>query len=412
MDLNFKKKLYSRFEKFVKTDTQSRENSKTYPSTPGQIKLGRILLGELKTIGLKNASLDRFGYVSAELASNTPRKVPAIAFLAHMDTSPDACGRNIKPRIHRNYNGGNLNLGCGIILSPKDSPELLDCRRQDIITASGDTLLGADDKAGLAIILCAIEYLKKNPDIKHGKIKVAFTPDEEIGRGVDRFNVKKFGADCAYTVDGDVTGTLEDENFNADGATIKIKGRNYHPGLAKNLMINAVRVAADIISSWPGNMLPETTEKREGFIMFLRSNASSETAELSGIVRDHDLQKLDKMEKRLTAIVNQKRRKYPGVEITLQFKKQYRNMKKILEKHPRVVARLLSAMKAAGVKPLRKPIRGGTDGARLSFMGLPTPNIFTGGSNFHGKYEWVSLDGMEKSARVLIELAKQWEMNG
>jgi len=375
--------------------------------------LGKILAKEMQSIGLKEVLVDKFGYVTGTIPSNSPRKVPVLGLLAHLDTSDGASGQNVKPQVHKNYDGKDIVISRrqNVILSPKESPELLECIGHDIVTASGGTLLGADNKAGISILLTFAEHLIKNPHIQHGKIRLAFTPDEEIGRGVDHFSVRKFGADYAYTVDGDVAGTVENENFNADGLTLTIQGKNYHPGLGKNLLINAVRVAADIMNSWPENKLPETTEKREGFVFFMSCSGSVEEASVKGIVREHDLKKLKVLEEHLAAIVEEKKRKYPGATIHLEFKKQYRNMKQILDKHPKAMERLLAAMKAEGIEPVIKPIRGGTDGARLSFMGLPTPNVFTGGSNFHGKYEWVSLDGMEKAVRVLIALAQEWERN-
>ncbi|MBI4668225.1 MAG: peptidase T [Elusimicrobia bacterium] len=411
--MDFKKELYSRFERYVKINTQSKEESKTCPSTPGQLKLAKLAAGEMKKIGLKNVVMDRFGYVMASLPSNAAHKVPVIGFLAHLDTSPEVSGENVRPQVHKNYNGKDIVISRKdkIVLSPKTCPQLLECAGHDIITASGGTLLGADNKAGIAIVLTAMEWLIKNPGVKRGAVKIALTPDEEIGRGVDNFNVKKFGAEYAYTVDGDVAGVVEKETFNADSVAIKIKGRNYHPGLAKNLMLNAVRIAADIMSSWPENMLPETTERREGYVLFLTCSAAVEEAALKGIVREHDLGKLKKLERHLEAIVAAKKLKYPGAEIHVEFKKQYRNMKEVIDKRPEVMEHLLSAIKSQGLEPKIKPVRGGTDGARLSFMGLPTPNIFTGGYNFHGKYEWVSLDGMEKSCRTLVALAQEWEKN-
>lgn len=410
MEFNFKETLYARFERYVRVESSSRRDSKSFPSGKGQLKLGEMLLREMRQMGLKNARMDKYGYVTGELPSNTPKKLPVIAFLAHLDTSPDASGENVIPKIHKNYDGKDIVIdkASNVILSPGDSPDLLRCLGDDIVTAGGKTLLGADNKAGIAIILTALEWLIANPGISHGRVKAAFTPDEEIGKGVDHFNVKAFGADYAYTVDGDVTGTVEDENFNADGLSIEIKGKVYHPGMAKNKMLNAARIAADIINSWPENLLPETTENREGFISFMSCDSSVEKASISGIIREHDLKKLKNMEKLLTAIVEEKKVKYPGVCINLKFEEQYRNMKQVLDRSPEVIKHLFSALKSENVEPIMKPIRGGTDGARLSFMGLPTPNIFTGGSNFHGKYEWASLDGMEKSSRVLISLIREW----
>ncbi|OGS06671.1 MAG: peptidase T [Elusimicrobia bacterium RIFOXYA12_FULL_51_18] len=408
--MDFKKTLYMRLEKYAKVDTKSDESSRTYPSSKGQLVLGRMLAWELKSLGVKKVRMDKFGYVTGEIPATEKRSLPAIGFLAHMDTSPAAGGAGVKPQVHKNYNGGNIVISkkLGVILTPKNCPALLQCKGEDIVTASGDTLLGADNKSGLAVIMTAAEHLVKHPEIKHGKIKIGFTPDEEVGQGVKYFNVKEFGADAAYTFDGDVAGSIEEETFNADGIKITVKGKSVHPGSAKNALANAVRIAADIAASWPENFLPETTENRDGFIMFTDLKAEIETAELNGIVREHDLVKLKTMEKHLTAIVAEKRLRYPLADIKLEFNEQYRNMGAVISKHPKVMANLIAAVKKAGLTPHIKPVRGGTDGSRLSFMGLPTPNVFTGGYNYHGRYEWVSLDGMEKSMQVLINLVQEW----
>ena len=408
-----KEELYSRFAKYVKVDTKSDENSTTCPSTPGQLELAKIAVADMKAIGLANISCDKNCYVMGTLPANTKKKVPAIGFIAHFDTSPDASGKNVKPQLHKNYCGGPLTVSkkFGVIIDPKDAPGLADCIGEDIVTASGDTLLGADNKAGMAIILTAVKYLKQHPEIKHGAIKVGFTPDEEIGRGADKFDVKRFGARYAYTIDGDVAGTVEDENFNADGLTISIKGKSVHPGSAKNILANAVRIAADIMAAWPENMLSETTEKREGFIMFTSCEASIEEAKIKGIIREHDIDKLHSMEELLKAQVAACAKKYPVAEIKLELREQYRNMKQVLDKHPQVMEYAIAAIRSEGMEPVQKPVRGGTDGARLSFMGLPTPNIFTGGGNFHGKHEWVSVDGMAKAVRTVVALARRWEEN-
>ncbi len=408
--MNLKNELYLKFKRYISIDTTSDAASKTYPSTKGQKILGTILAKEMKKIGLKKVQMDKFGYVTGELPANIKNKKPVIAFMAHMDTAPDASGKNIKPKLHTKYKGGNIviNSSKGIILSPYECPELLKCKGEDIVTASGDTLLGADNKAGIAIILTAIEHMARNPEIKHPKIKVAFTPDEEIGKGVNHFNVKKFGADIAYTIDGDVAGAIEAENFNADGFKIGITGKSVHPGTAKNALANAVRIAADIVNSWPENTLPESTANKEGFIMFTSVKSQIEKAEISGIVREHDIRKLNMLKTHLKAIINEKKIKYPLAGIEIKFTEQYRNMKKIISENPAIMNKLISAVKTTGLKPHIKPIRGGTDGARLSFMGLPCPNVFTGCFNFHGRYEWVSLDGMQKSVKVLLNLSEEW----
>jgi tripeptide aminopeptidase len=408
--MDLKKNIYARFEKYVKIDTQSDEKSSSFPSTKKQLALAKVLAAELRAIGAKRVKLDKHGYVTAELPATAKGKLPVIGLLAHMDTSPAASGAGVKPQLHRGWRGGDIVISrkLGVILNTKNCPELAVCRGEDIVTASGDTLLGADNKAGIAVIMAAAEYLLAHPEIQRGPLKIGFTPDEEVGQGVKYFDVKAFGADYAYTFDGAVAGEVEDETFNADGVTIKIAGKSVHPGTAKNAMANAARIAADLVASWPENLLPETTEHREGFIMFTDISGGTEKAEVSGIVRDHDLKKLKAMEGQLAALVAAARLKYPLARIELAFKEQYRNMKAVIDKHPAVMANLLAAVRQAGLTPHITPVRGGTDGARLSFMGLPTPNVFTGGYNYHGRYEWVSLDGMNKSAQVLVNLACQW----
>lgn len=408
--MDFKTAIYKRFERYVRIDTQSDEASQTFPSTKKQLGLAKLLAAELKAIGAKSVKLDKYGYVTAEVPATVKGRKPVIGFLAHMDTSPAASGKGVRPQVHRAWKGGDIVISRrhGVILNTKNCPELAGCRGEDIITASGDTLLGADDKAGIAVIMTAAEYLLKHREIPHGTLKIGFTPDEEVGQGVKYFNVKAFGADCAYTFDGDVAGAIEEENFNADGVKITVTGKSVHPGTAKNAMANAARIAAELVSSWPENMLPETTERREGFIMFTDISGGTEKAEVSGIAREHDLKKLKSMEKQLEAIVAAKRLKYPLAKIDVSFREQYRNMKEVIVKRPEIMGKLMAAVKQAGLEPHVKPVRGGTDGARLSFMGLPTPNVFTGGYNYHGRYEWVSLDGMNKSAEVLINLARKW----
>ncbi|MCX5786396.1 MAG: peptidase T [Elusimicrobia bacterium] len=408
--MDFKNQLYRRLEKYAKIDTKSDEASKNFPSSKGQLTLGKLLKAELKAIGAKSVKMDKYGYVTAEIPATVKGKIPVIGFLAHMDTSPEVSGKGVKPQVHRNWRGGDIVISRkhGVILNTKNCPELAACRGEDIVTASGDTLLGADNKAGLAIIMTVAEHLLDHPEIPHGKLKIGFTPDEEVGQGVKYFNVKSFGADYAYTFDGDVAGAIEEETFNADGVKISVKGKSVHPGSAKDALANAARIAADIVSAWPENRLPETTAGRDGFIMFTDIKGEIETAEISGIAREHDLAKLKALEKHLAAIVAEKRIKYPLAEIKLEFNEQYRNMGPVIRKHPKVMANLTAAVKEAGLTPHIKPVRGGTDGSRLSFMGLPTPNVFTGGYNYHGRYEWVSLGGMQKSAEVLTNLARKW----
>lgn len=408
--MDLKSAIYKRFEKYVRIDTESDESSKTFPSTKKQLVLARLLVSELRAIGARKVRLDKYGYVTAEIPATAKGKKPVIGLLAHMDTSPAASGSGVRAQLHKAWKGGDIVISRrhGLVLNAKNCPELAACRGEDIVTASGDTLLGADDKAGIAIIMAAAQYLLRHPEIPHGTLKIGFTPDEEVGQGVKHFNVKAFGADYAYTFDGDVAGAVEEENFNADGLKITVTGKSVHPGTAKNALANAARVAADIVAAWPENLLPETTEKREGFVMFTAIAAGIEKAEVSGIVREHDPKKLKAMERQLEALVASMRLKYPLAKIELVFREQYRNMKPVISRHPAVMAKLLAAVRQAGLVPHVKPVRGGTDGARLSFMGLPTPNVFTGGYNYHGRYEWVSLDGMNKSAEVLVNLARNW----
>jgi tripeptide aminopeptidase len=411
-NVDFTPKLYSRFSRYVQVNTESAYRSEKVPSTPGQLELAKILASEMKSIGLKNVRISKYGYVYGELPSNSKKNVPTIGFISHLDTTPDYSGKGVAPQLHENYDGKDIviNKRDNIVLSPKEFPLLSDHVGEDIVTASGNTVLGADDKAGIAVIMSAMEWLVQNPQYKHGKIKVAFTPDEEVGAGIEKFDVKGFGAKYAYTIDGGLPGEIVDENFNADALTIDIEGVNYHPGAGKNKLVNALRIAADIMSSWPENMLPETTEGREGYVLMdVLEEAGITKTTILGIVRDHDMKKLKEMEDLLTAIVNEKRKKYPGAKIKLTFEKEYRNMKDILDKNPEVMKHLFSALDDVGVKPVHFPIRGGTDGAKLTFAGLPTPNVFTGGSNEHSRYEWVSLQGMERSVKVVLAVIGEWE---
>ncbi|HAZ11392.1 MAG: peptidase T [Bdellovibrionales bacterium GWA2_49_15] len=404
--MDIKQALWNRFEKYVQINTQANSASTSLPSSEGQVLLAQILQKEVQELGIPNSILDQ-GYLYFEIPSTTKNNVPALGFLAHLDTSEDASGEKVKPKRHNHYAGGDIVISKEVILSPVHFPELIDYQGQDLVTANGDTLLGADNKAGIAIIMTLVELLQKN-NWEHGPIKIAFTPDEEIGRGMDHFDVKKFGAEVAYTIDGDLVGFIENETFNADEVVIEIEGKSVHPGSAKNKMVNAGRVAADIISSWPETMMPESTEGHEGFIGFMNINGGIEKASIRGIVRDHDLLKLKTMEELMNSIIEEKKKKYPLAKINLIFKEQYRNMKEVIDQHPETMKKLIQAMESIGITPKIKPVRGGTDGSRLSFMGVPTPNIFVGGSNFHGRYEWVSLDGMQKSFETLVVLTKEW----
>ncbi|HLE12650.1 MAG: peptidase T [Bdellovibrionales bacterium RIFOXYD12_FULL_39_22] len=406
--MEMKESLWNRFQKYVKIDTQANSKSSTVPSSSGQELLARELQKELEELGVKNSYLDRgYLYFSIEGSKKTAANIPAIGFLAHLDTAEDASGKNVRPKRHSAYSGGDIKISDDVILSPQHFPELADYKGHDIVTASGDTLLGADNKAGVAILMTLVELLQKKT-WEHGPIYFAFTPDEEIGRGMDHFDVKRFAAEAAYTVDGDLVGFVENETFNADELTIEISGKSVHPGSAKNKMANAVIIASDIIAAWPANMLPESTEKHEGFIGIMSVSGGVEKASIRGIVRDHDLSKMHGMEELMAAIVEEKKKKYPLAQIVLKFREQYRNMKIVIDKHPQVMKKLLRSMESVGITPRIKPVRGGTDGARLSFMGVPTPNIFVGGSNYHGRYEWISLDGMHKSLETLVALTVEW----
>ena len=401
-------KLVERFIRYVKINTQSSENSKSMPSTEGQKELGNLLVSELKNIGLKNVSIDENGYVMATLPANAEKEVPAIGFIAHLDTSPDNSGEDVNPQIIDTYYGKNvvLNQKKNIILSPVEFPSLNNYIGQSLITTDGQTLLGADDKAGVAEIVTAIEYLVKHPEIKHGKICVAFTPDEEIGKGADKFDVKKFNADFAYTIDGGGIGEIEYENFNAARAKIVIQGLNVHPGSAKNKMKNSMLIAMELNSMLPGHQTPEHTEGYEGFYHLTDIQGNVEETSINYIIRDHDKEKFSKKKDLLIKIVDHLNVKYGARTVKITMIDQYYNMREKIEPNFHVVELAMSAMKEIGVKPKVIPIRGGTDGARLSFMGLPCPNIFAGGHNFHSKYEFVPVNSMEKAVLTIIKIAE------
>ena len=401
--------LKNRFLKYVSFDTQSDERSESYPSTEKQLVLLRYLKEELETIGLEDVTMDEYGYVMATLPA-TPGKenVPTIGFISHVDTSPDMSGANVKPHIIEEYDGRDIMLGHDVWLKVEEFPELKFFKGHTLIHTDATTLLGADDKAGVAEIVTAMEWLKKHPEVAHGKIRVGFTPDEEIGRGVDYFSVEKFAADFAYTMDGGMEGELEYENFNAAGAKIQIKGRNVHPGAAKNKMINAIDIATELNGMLPAGDRPQFTEGYEGFFHCVGISGSVEEAEINYIIRDHDSEKFEHKKQLMWDVVNFLQRKYGEHVLVLTLKDQYYNMRKMVEPHPRVIEKAKKAMLEAGVKPTVKPIRGGTDGSRLSFMGLPCPNLFTGGMNFHGRYEYASLTTMNKAMNVIINLARIW----
>lgn len=400
--------LLDRFLRYVKIDTQSDPNSSSFPSTEKQKDLAKILVEELKEIGLSEVELDPYGYVYATIPA-TPggEHAPTICFCSHMDTSPDASGSGVKPIVHKNYQGQDIVLpdDPSIVLRQADHPDLAEQHGNDIVTASGTTLLGADDKAGLAAIMAAAHYLVQHPEIPHGRIRLLFTPDEEVGSGVEYVDIKKLDADFGYTMDGERLGSMEDETFSADGASIHIRGVSAHPGFAYGKMENAVKIAADIIAALPKDRLsPETTTGRAGFIHPVSVKAIGEEARIDLILRDFDTARLADYATALRHIIQKIAPRYPNSLITLDIKEQYRNMKEVLDQHPQVVALAEKAIQASGLTLRKSSIRGGTDGSRLSFMGLPCPNIFTGEHAFHSKYEWVSVQDMEKSAAVIIRL--------
>ena len=400
--------LLNRFLRYVQIDTQSDPESKTSPSTVKQFDLAKLLVEELRELGLSDVKLDEHCYVYATLPGNVDRQVPVIGFIAHLDTTPDFTGHNVKPLVHENYDGGDLvlNKDLNIILSPKEFPELTNYKGQTLITSDGTTLLGEDDKAGIAEIMAALEYLINNPQIKHGKIRVAFTPDEEIGRGTEHFDVQGFGADFAYTVDGGPIGELEFENFNAAEAKVFVHGKNVHPGTAKNKMINSIRVAMEFDSLLPQHERPEHTEGYEGFYHLMSFKGDVEQSQLHYIIRDHDRQKFEARKQLFKHIAEFLNKKYNRELVELSLRDQYYNMREKIEPVMYIVDLAKRAMQEVGVEPKIKPIRGGTDGAMLSFKGLPTPNIFTGGHNFHGRYEYIPLQSMQKAVEVIVKIAE------
>lgn len=401
-------KVVERFLKYVSFDTKSDPESESCPSTAKQLALGEYLVKELQGLGLKDAAMDEHGYIMATLPANTDEAVPTIGLIAHMDTSPDMSGENVKPQLVKDYDGGDivLNEEQQIILSPKDFPELKNYVGETLITTDGTTLLGADNKAGIAEIITAVEYFIDHPEIKHGTIKVGFTPDEEIGRGADRFNVEAFGADYAYTIDGGPIGELEYENFNAAGAKVHIQGRNVHPGSSKNKMVNSILIAMELHGMLPVNERPEYTEGYEGFFHLNNLNGDVESTEMQYIIRDHDRAKFEKKKAILEEAVKFLNLKYGEGTVTLTLNDSYYNMKEKIEPVFHIIERAKAAMEAVGVTPVISPIRGGTDGARLSYMNLPCPNIFTGGHNFHGKYEYIPVGSMLKAVEVIVEILK------
>lgn len=400
--------LVERFLKYVSFDTQSSEETEVTPSTPGQMVFAKYLKEELESLGLEDITLDEHGYLFATLPANIDKPVPTIGFIAHMDTSPDMSGKDVSPRIVQNYDGSDIVLCAeeNVVLSPSQFPELLDHKGEDLIVTNGKTLLGADDKAGIAEIVSAIVYLKEHPEIKHGKIRIGFNPDEEIGLGAHKFDVEKFGCDWAYTMDGGEVGELEFENFNAASAKITFKGRNVHPGYAKNKMINSIRVANRFCAMLPAHETPEHTEGYEGFYHLISFNGDVEQTTVAYIIRDHDRVRFESRKKKIERFVSEINAEYGEGTATLELRDQYYNMREKIEPVMHIIDTAFAAMEAVGVKPNVKPIRGGTDGAQLSFKGLPCPNIFAGGLNFHGRYEFAPIQNMEKAMKVIVKIAE------
>ncbi|MHC2334319.1 peptidase T [Bradyrhizobium sp. USDA 4454] len=410
--LDFKHTVTERFLRYVVIDTQSDPDSPTTPSTEKQKNLGRLLVAELQAMGISDAHLDAHGYVYATIPANTDKAVPVICFCSHMDTSPDCTGKNVKPQIVKDYRGGDIVLPADAsqVIRAAEHEALADQIGNDIVTTDGTTLLGADNKAGLAEIMDAAHFLVTNPQVKHGTIKILFTPDEEIGRGVDKVDIKKLGADFGYTMDGETAGHIEDETFSADGASIIIEGLATHPGFAKGKMEHAIKIAAAIVDRLPKDTCsPETTEGKEGFLHPVAISGALETARIDFIVRDFTEAGLKQKETLLEAIVKDVMKGYPRSTYRMEVKQQYRNMKEVIDRYPQIVAYAIEAIERAGLVPVKTSIRGGTDGSRLSFMGLPCPNIFAGEHAFHSRLEWVSRQDMEKAVQTIVHLAMIWE---
>lgn len=408
------KSVVDRFLRYVKIDTQSKEDIDSIPSTLKQFDLARVLVEELQELGLTDAHVDEHSYVYATLPSNLPdaaaQKIPVIGFISHMDTSPAVTGTHVNPIIHKSYQGGDIHFpnDSSVIITVEKSPRLKDNIGSDLITADGTTLLGADDKSGCAEILTAIQTLVENPKIRHGTIRIAFTPDEEVGNGAEKFDVKGFGASYAYTVDGEFPGAINNETWNADEADVVFQGKSTHPGTAKGMMVNSLYAISDFILRFPAGMRPETTEKRIGFLHPFTGSLETEQSKVKVLLRDFDLLGLERQRKILADMRDSTMGIYPDVKITLTIKEKYRNMRLELDKVPFVTEYAIEAAKRAGVKAELIPVRGGTDGSRLTFMGLPCPNIFTGGENFHGKMEWISVRGMELSVKTILNLIQIW----
>lgn len=407
----YKHGVLDRFQRYVQIDTQSDPNSPTIPSTEKQKDLSRLLVEELLAMGVADAELDQFGYVYATIPANTDKKVPVICFCSHVDTAPDCSGAGVKPLVHTNYQGQDIVLPDDptVVIRMADHPELQNQLGNDIVTASGTTLLGADNKAGVAAIMDAAHILLHNPQLKHGDIRILFTPDEEIGRGVDKVDIKKLGARFGYTIDGESAGTMEDETFSADGATVTIHGVSSHPGFAKGKMENAQKIAARILTKLPSRLSPEHTEDRQGFIHPTSIEGGLEKVVLKFILRDFTDAGLKRHAKTLEKTVQSVLVDFPNSKAEIQFNEQYRNMGKVIRRYPQVSENAMDALRRAGFEPVKRSIRGGTDGSRLSFMGLPCPNIFAGEHAFHSKQEWVSVQDMEKAAETIVHLACIWE---
>lgn len=410
-DEKMKNEIIKRFTTYVKVNTQSDDNNETCPSTPGQLTLANMLVEELKEIGMEEVIVDENGYVMATLPANTEKELPTIGFLAHIDTATDFTGANVKPQVVESYDGKDivLNDASNIVLSPKGFPALTNYEGHTLITTDGTTLLGADNKAGIAEIMTAMSYLINHPEMKHGRVRVAFTPDEEIGKGPHKFDVDAFNASYAYTVDGGPLGELQYESFNAAAAKITFKGNSVHPGTAKGKMVNSAKIATEFIGRLPANEAPEFTEGHEGFYHLISVAGDVEETKLQYIIRDHDPELFHARKAKVEDIITELGEKYGKDNIILEINDHYYNMKEKIEPVKEIVDIAYQAMENLKIKPIVEPIRGGTDGSQLSFMGLPTPNIFTGGENFHGKYEFISVDNMEKSVKVIVEITKLFE---
>jgi len=408
-----REKMIERFFRYVKVDTQSKEGIEdVFPSTEKQKNLLSILKDEMIEMGFQDVSMDEYGYVFGTYPSNLPeneaKDLPTIGLLAHVDTSPDVSGKDVKPTIHKNYQGGDIVLPGDTSVVIAEDHHLKFHIGDDIITTDGTTLLGADNKAGITEILTAIDYLKSHPELKHGKLRIGFTPDEEVGNGTKYFDVKKFNADFAYTIDGEQVGEVEDETFNASMGVFTAKGINVHPGYAKDKLVSAIRMISDVINEMENDPAPETTEKREGYLHPFSMEGGTESASVKVLIRDFEKAGMQMRKDRLKSICQKVGSKYPKAELELKIVDQYENMKVVLDKEPKTVDNALEAVRRAGLKPIKMNIRGGTDGARLCFMGLPTPNIFTGGHNFHAKQEWIAVQGMEKAVDTIVNLVQIW----